>query len=435
MFWVTLGVVSYLTKRQLGAEIISIDQAQEPLTFADLEGNLSQQPASEDARTYYTEAFRNIRQEDLEKLPDALAQVNTVYRTQMTDSPLGKFPAQLQRAVMQNLGAMRPVLERLHQGALVPLSRFDLGIQQGKRVYHTRLLRVRSGVYLLSLQTLDLIERDRGDAAASSAIALLKLMRVFDTHPILIAHTTKAGYLKLACQDVELLLERCRLTEEALKKLQATLEGALTAYSLEKVFLSERIYQIELIRNLLPADITSRWLDSEVSDLPERLAVPATFWGRLRLRQKATQYLRDLDLLVAVARRGWPEPLDISGRGISQMAEEPGNLLSAGDAAIRLTAETHAIVRATLVAVAVKRYRERYGELPSGLHELTPEYFSSLPLDPFSGKPLLFHGNTDMFTVYSVGANRENDNGSIGYESPGSNPLDLGISIRLANSA
>ena len=88
----------------------------------------------------------------------------------------------------------------------------------------------------------------------------------------------------------------------------------------------------------------------------------------------------------------------------------------------------------TLVAIAVKRYRESHDEFPSALQELTPKYFLSPPLDPFSGKQLLYRSNANEFIIYNVGANRVNNHGDLGSGVTGdSSRLDVVISILLVD--
>jgi hypothetical protein len=60
--------------------------------------------------------------------------------------------------------------------------------------------------------------------------------------------------------------------------------------------------------------------------------------------------------------------------------------------------------RMALVAIALERFRLRNGEYPAGLDSLAPEYFSSVPLDPMSGRGFGYQLKTDgSFILYSVG--------------------------------
>ena len=76
-------------------------------------------------------------------------------------------------------------------------------------------------------------------------------------------------------------------------------------------------------------------------------------------------------------------------------------------------AQDVAVIRATRVVVAVERYRRAHGEaLPARIEALVPDYLPALPIDPFSGKPMILASNAHGYVVYSVGANRRDEGGA-----------------------
>ena len=81
-----------------------------------------------------------------------------------------------------------------------------------------------------------------------------------------------------------------------------------------------------------------------------------------------------------------------------------------------------------LIAVKIERYRIKYHKLPKDLNALVPEFFETLPVDPFSGKSYKYRvgkfyaslkngfndsveKKLDGFVVYSVGINGVDDKG------------------------
>jgi len=75
-------------------------------------------------------------------------------------------------------------------------------------------------------------------------------------------------------------------------------------------------------------------------------------------------------------------------------------------------ARTEAMLFLLRVRLALEEYRARHRRLPRRLEELTPEIMSSLPEDPFSGKPLRYVARGDSFQVYSVGPDLKDDSGT-----------------------
>ena len=61
--------------------------------------------------------------------------------------------------------------------------------------------------------------------------------------------------------------------------------------------------------------------------------------------------------------------------------------------------------------LAIDEYRLERGHLPESLAELVPRYLPSIPLDPFSGQPLVYRQRSDGYLLYSVGANGVDDGG------------------------
>jgi hypothetical protein len=68
--------------------------------------------------------------------------------------------------------------------------------------------------------------------------------------------------------------------------------------------------------------------------------------------------------------------------------------------------------RLTLVALALKRHELRHRKLPPDLSALVPEFLKAVPIDPMSGKALVYRLNADgTFALYSVGDDGKDDGG------------------------
>jgi hypothetical protein len=79
---------------------------------------------------------------------------------------------------------------------------------------------------------------------------------------------------------------------------------------------------------------------------------------------------------------------------------------------------SHDLVDATLplrglqVLYAVRLFRHEHGPLPAELDELTPRYLPSVPLDPYSGRPLIYRRLENGYSLYSVGRDGLDDGGT-----------------------
>ena len=409
----------YVVERQLGAEVIKVARSDEPLTFSDLPAALKPAGTVDDASDYYGRALSGMTADGLEKL----ARVNAFCRMKINTEGVGEFSAEQREELASVLVGFQTILKNLDRGADIALFDPVISVEQGMEVCVDRLRRARTAAVLLSTRTLKLILDGEGDAAADSVINMLKMTRIFDHQPIIVVHTIKIGVLNLACEDIYLLLRFSRPSGQSLARLQEVLSETMPANVLERMFLTERVYQVEMARNLLHKNVVSQYLQADASDLPERLRLPGSFRVRVRIRQKAIRYFRDMTRLLAAVRRPWPGPLDATaGRRKSR------RLISSGAAFIRLTAGTIVGVRCTVLTIAIERYRRSHGELPHSLDDVAGAYIDSIPLDPFTGGKLLYSRDEEGYVMYSVGPNRQDDGGFV---RPGAAdkeaPQDLGI--------
>ena len=65
--------------------------------------------------------------------------------------------------------------------------------------------------------------------------------------------------------------------------------------------------------------------------------------------------------------------------------------------------------RLTIIALALRRYEVRHGQLPEALSELAPELLAAVPADVLSGKPWHYERAGGSFTLYSTGEDARDD--------------------------
>ena len=70
--------------------------------------------------------------------------------------------------------------------------------------------------------------------------------------------------------------------------------------------------------------------------------------------------------------------------------------------------------RLALIVIAIERHRlTNSGELPEDLDQLKQFGLSPVPLDPYDGNPLRYVSKTNGYWVYSVHADRTDDQGEV----------------------
>jgi hypothetical protein len=79
-------------------------------------------------------------------------------------------------------------------------------------------------------------------------------------------------------------------------------------------------------------------------------------------------------------------------------------------------ATLEAMMLTTKAGLACKIYRNMNGRYPDHLEALVPSIVDELPVDPFTGKPLVYRFAGDEVLVYSVGSNGRDDGGRETYQ-------------------
>lgn len=426
----SLLLVGYYIESQLGAEITMIKDAGEPVNFEDFQTDVNSAATIEDAGRYYDEALSQIDPNTSRNL----MLIRNFYRKSIITLPADKFPGDMLKRIARILSQTQLLMEKFDEAAKLPLFYFDVGIEQGIEVYKVRVKALEAGAALLSIRTLEMIRTAREDAAVESVISMLKMSRIFEQCPTLLSQIAKAMFIETACQDIGLLFEHGCPSEQALSNLQDVLSQEAPEDMLERAFYAERVYQMEIGRNLIPEKIASELLQQDVPELPERLSLPSTRWGQLRLRQKATWYFRNMAELIETARRPWPEPFEGIVNNPPESMKKTDKLMASASMSVRLASEVTNLVRCAILVVAIERYRQSSGSVPASLEILVPGYLDSIPLDTFTGKKLLYRFDDKIYVVYSVGVNLKDDWGSVVSHVQGKSPEDFGFRIKLAKA-
>ena len=79
-------------------------------------------------------------------------------------------------------------------------------------------------------------------------------------------------------------------------------------------------------------------------------------------------------------------------------------------------ATLEAMMLTTKAGLACKIYKNETGHYPENLDALVPELMGTVPIDPFTGKPLIYRLQDGGALIYSVGSNEKDDEGRGTYQ-------------------
>jgi hypothetical protein len=77
-------------------------------------------------------------------------------------------------------------------------------------------------------------------------------------------------------------------------------------------------------------------------------------------------------------------------------------------------ATLEAMMLATRTGLACKIYKKKTGRYPENLEALVPGLLPEIPIDPFTGKPLVYKIENGELLIYSLGSNQKDDGGRMG---------------------
>jgi hypothetical protein len=86
-------------------------------------------------------------------------------------------------------------------------------------------------------------------------------------------------------------------------------------------------------------------------------------------------------------------------------------LVPSGESAFFKEQVLEANIMMAAAGIACRLFRMKYGDFPESLSMLSPEFLPGIPLDPFSGRPLVYKKTGSGIKIYSVGSNMRDDNG------------------------
>jgi hypothetical protein len=79
-------------------------------------------------------------------------------------------------------------------------------------------------------------------------------------------------------------------------------------------------------------------------------------------------------------------------------------------------AALEAMMLTTKAGLACKIYKNKTGRYPESLGALVPDLLPEVPIDPFTGKPLIYKIQSGELLIYSLGSNQKDDGGRMTYQ-------------------
>jgi hypothetical protein len=272
-----------------------------------------------------------------------------------------------------------------------------------------------------------LVAAARGDVPATIAALhdAAGVGQVLSDEPMLISQLVRVACLAITLDGIEDLMSRHELAVPQLEQVNSMLDSMKTSGGLKRALLGERAMCLGAFNSDSrtfsgSASNPNGSLDHESPERGLQVALTGMKITGLAAADKRLM-LETFKPMIAVADEETPEALAEIERAVQASSAESrrfppkilsGMLLPSLDRAAATFARFEARRRGALVAVAVELYRlEHAGQPPKNLEELVPRFLPEIPDDPFDGQPLRYRRLGKGFVVYSIGADRTDNEG------------------------
>ena len=313
----------------------------------------------------------------------------------------------------------------LHEASQKPGYNNNLKYEDGPGMFMPRLGRIREMVRFLSIRAE--LAAQAGNGAEAFAIVLegLKLVDLLRQEPTLITQLLRIAcdQIMIACMermadktDVQADQARALIVELA-KHTDST--PWLRAMDVERVGMGLWCYQF--IQHSSFKDFSKIISElGEHRDLPRLLCVKYAMPSILKkemvifltLQPQQQDYYKVPYYQVAATIRNHPLEDQISEYWlIPKHGILLPLLLPNLDGVVARKAEHDAAVDVARVGLGLKLFKQKNGAYPETLDKLAPEFLENIPVDPCTGKPLVYRKADAGFILYSLGKNQQDDNG------------------------
>jgi hypothetical protein len=417
--------------RRLAAELAKVGAAGEPATAEEMEVFYLAPPPEQDTTQLWLSAFAPL---DTPEFNADAAGLPFVSERASPIPPLDQPWPQL-TAAEQFLAKYQASLDGMRQAArLGGRARFPTTFADGLAMLLPHVQRSRIASQLLALESAVNMHHGQQDAAVESVLAMFAAARSLEQEPILISQLVRMALDGKAREQLAWLLSVTSLDDDQLARFDADLAASDYQKSLHRGLLGERAFGIQLFAD--PAKLGPE--ANSVGTIPQ-------FTLGLTRASDETLYLQIMAQAIGAADNTGPartQTIADADAMVKQLAGQTGAklrfpitllMVPALSSFVDAVSRNEAHRDATRLAVAIARFRDKQGVLPSTLDELVPRFIDSLPIDPYSGKSLLYlNADANEYVVYSVGNNGLDDGGS---SEPENQPADIVVRVKTIDAA
>ncbi len=305
----------------------------------------------------------------------------------------------------------------------------------------------REACRALAMRAMLRLKEGKTEEAWQDLTACHRLARLVGQAPTMIEALVANAIDGIACSGDAAVAQHDDLAPEQARRFQADLrELGPLPNMVDKIDVAERFQFLDAVSSMArygPAafsgvdgsDEEESWAER---DLSQRATNAMFEWDEI-LRAANAHYDRLVEAGRIADRRKRAEAVDEASKQMEEEFDRSANLgslaksfLSKGprktvtekigqvllalmtpalSAALQSEDRAGMVFQMTQVALALAAYRADHGGYPESLEQLVPDYLDEVPKDLFTGAQLRYESNGQDYLLYSVGVNREDDEG------------------------
>jgi len=265
-----------------------------------------------------------------------------------------------------------------------------------------------------------LFSAEEGDVrgAVGAFLVGLKFAPLAAREGTAIAFLISAAQTRFLSQSLGEICRGRAVEEEDIVKLMAAMDPGPWRERLAASFRGERVLFVEVGEGLFKSGLSDFGSVFEGSSWWEKLGL----WViRPLLKKDVRRSLPWFEFLEAQAALPYYQSREALRARDRRLQESPWYaymskfMLSNAEATFLKVAQIEAIMLADRAGLACRLYKNKSGGYPESLEALVPDLLKEVPIDPFTGKPLVYRRDGEGFIVYSLGSNRKDDGGRSTY--------------------
>lgn len=390
----------YRITRQFGA----IRSAGLPASPQELDRWYVAVPEASNAAVMLTGAFELQR-----TFPDKRS--NNITQAKLLDRR-ETWSAETREQIAEYVAMNGEALAQAHEGVKLPLCRYPVDLTYGMEAELPHLAKLKDLARAAGLRAVSAASNRSQRDWPSDVRLILQLAITLDHEPTMLSQLVRLSLITTAVRTTERCLNSTTNNDPGCGLIEA-FAGVVVTNSIRIGLIGERAGSTPVFR-ISGAEAHRR--DSLAESESPKTKPPALagsgnplMWVSGFFERDLSFYLSVMETNIAFAALLPPASL-VATNADERLIESAwrwryiysGMVLPAIARATVRDAKTLAHIRLVQTALAIECYRVHNQKLPANLIDLTPEFLSVVPVDPFTSEPLRYHKKDNGFVIYSV---------------------------------